>query len=207
MYETKASLMYETKAGLMHASKVGMMCAWSVQSVKLASLEGGIVAQMAAAGDRTASLPAEGMRCAGAVAIGGIRDGVLWLIDARGQPFMIPLSHAGLRARLAAAQGDAAAARATAERAGSLFISGQLLEVDQSSRGRAVCQAWENLGDLDSCSRNVWDGLVKIAFCSLPDCRTCVIRYQQCTALVLHRLLHITRSKITLHYRVAKAEP
>ena len=155
-----------------------------VQSVKLASVEGGIVAQMAAAGDRTASLPAEGMRCAGPVAIGGIRDGVLWLIDARGQPFMIPLLHAGLRARLAAAQGDAAAARATAERAGPFIFSGQLLEVHQSSW--AVCQVWPN-GYLDSCSRDVWDGLLSKHRLLQPCCQT--LRSQECTALGLHKLL------------------
>ena len=166
------------------------------------------MAQMAAAGDRTASLPAEGMRCAGPVAIGGVRDGVLWLIDARGQPFMVPLSHAGLRARLAAAQGDAAAARATAERAGSLSLGGQPLEANQYNWGQAVCQAWEPLGDLDRCSRAARVGrpaecLIETAFCSLPHCR---MRNQQCTALVLHRLLHISSSDNTLDCRVAKAK-
>lgn len=86
-----------------------------VQSVKLASLEGGLTSQTASASDLTAPLPAESMRCAGPCAIGGVREGMLWLIDARGRPFVIPLSHAGLKARIAAAQGDAKTARIIAE--------------------------------------------------------------------------------------------
>ena len=74
--------------------------------------------QVASAGDTTAALPAEGMRCAGPVAVAGIREGNLWLIDARGTPFLIPLTHPGLRARIAAAQGDAAGAVAFAQQGG-----------------------------------------------------------------------------------------
>jgi hypothetical protein len=69
-----------------------------------------VVGQTASAGDASAALPSEGMRCAGPVVVAGIREGMLWLIDARGVPFMIPLTHPGLRARIAAAQGDAAGA-------------------------------------------------------------------------------------------------
>lgn len=73
------------------------------------------MSQTTSAGDSGAALPTESLRCPGPVAIGGIREGVLWLINAQGQPFMIPLSHAGIRARAAAAQGDAEAAAAIAE--------------------------------------------------------------------------------------------
>lgn len=86
-----------------------------MQTVKLASLDGGVTSQTTAAGDSGAALPTESMRCPGPVAIAGIREGILWLIDAKGSPFMVPLSHPGIRARAAAAQGDAEAAAAIAE--------------------------------------------------------------------------------------------
>ena len=44
-----------------------------------------MVSQAAAAGDASAALPAEAMRCAGPVAVAGVREGILWLLDARGQ--------------------------------------------------------------------------------------------------------------------------
>lgn len=86
-----------------------------MQTLKLASLEGGVICQTSAAVDSGASLPVETMRCPGPVAIAGIREGILWLIDCRGSPFMIPLSHPGIRARAAAAQGDAEGAVSIAE--------------------------------------------------------------------------------------------
>lgn len=86
-----------------------------LQTVKLASLDGGVISQTTSAGDSGAALPTESMRCPGPVAIAGIREGILWLIDAQGSPFMIPLSHPGIRARAAAAQGDAESAAAIAE--------------------------------------------------------------------------------------------
>lgn len=46
----------------------------------------------------------------------GIREGSLWLVDAKGQPFMVPINHAGLKARCLAAQGNSLAAKALAER-------------------------------------------------------------------------------------------
>ena len=57
----------------------------AVQSVRIASHAGGVVSQAAAAGEASAALPAEAMRCAGPVAVAGVREGILWLIDARGQ--------------------------------------------------------------------------------------------------------------------------
>jgi hypothetical protein len=45
----------------------------------------------------------------------GVREGVLWLIDARGQPFVLPVSHAGLRARALALAGAPILARSIAE--------------------------------------------------------------------------------------------
>ena len=46
----------------------------------------------------------------------GIREGSLWLVDARGQPFVVPVNHPGLKARCLAAQGDSQAAKLLAER-------------------------------------------------------------------------------------------
>ena len=77
------------------------------------------MSQLASAGDATAPLPSEGMRCAGPCGLGGVQDGVLWLVDGRGQPFAVPLDHAGLRARISAAEGDLKAARAIADAGGS----------------------------------------------------------------------------------------
>ena len=53
---------------------------------------------------------------AGPVVVVGIREGSLWLVDARGQPFVVPVNHPGLKARCLAAQGDSVAAKALAER-------------------------------------------------------------------------------------------
>ena len=63
-----------------------------------------------------AAAPGEGPRCAGPAVVAGIREGALWLLTARGQPWVLPLRHAALRARCLAAAGDMAAARAVAER-------------------------------------------------------------------------------------------
>jgi hypothetical protein len=60
----------------------------ATQAVRVASHAGGVVSQAAAAGDASAALPAEAMRCAGPVAIAGVREGILWLLDARGQVHM-----------------------------------------------------------------------------------------------------------------------
>ena len=46
----------------------------------------------------------------------GIREGSLWLVDAKGQPFVVPVNHPGLKARCLSAQGDSVAAKALAER-------------------------------------------------------------------------------------------
>lgn len=86
-----------------------------MQTAKLASLEGGVVSQTSSAVDSGAALPTETMRCPGPVTLAGIREGVLWLIDARGTPFMIPMSHPGIQTRAAAAQGDLEAAINIAE--------------------------------------------------------------------------------------------
>lgn len=55
---------------------------------------------------------------AGPVVIVGIREGSLWLVDARGQPFMVHVNHPGLKARCLVAQGDSPAAKLLAERGG-----------------------------------------------------------------------------------------
>lgn len=73
------------------------------------------MAQAAAAGDAAAALPAETLRCAGPAVCAGVREGVLWLLDARGQPFVLPTSHAGLRARSLALADAPALARSVAE--------------------------------------------------------------------------------------------
>ena len=85
----------------------------------MASLGGGVAAQSAAVGSSTAALPAEGTRCAGPVALVGVREGALWLVDARGLPFVLPMSHPGMRARSVAAHGDAATACLLAEHGGA----------------------------------------------------------------------------------------
>ncbi|BDA49478.1 hypothetical protein COCOBI_14-0960 [Coccomyxa sp. Obi] len=86
-----------------------------LEVVRLASHAGGAVAQAAAAGDAAAALPAETLRCAGPTVCAGVREGVLWLLDTRGQPFVLPTSHAGLRARSLALAGAPALARSVAE--------------------------------------------------------------------------------------------
>lgn len=74
--------------------------------IQLASLGGGVRSQLAPHGDRYGPLPSEVMRCGGPVVVVGVRDGNLWLADARGQPFIISLQHPGLKARCLAAAGD-----------------------------------------------------------------------------------------------------
>ncbi|KAK9807986.1 hypothetical protein WJX73_010745 [Symbiochloris irregularis] len=83
--------------------------------IRVASIGGGVGAQSVSVGNATAALPTEGTRCAGPVALIGMREGALWLVDARGLPFIIPMSHPGMRARSMAAHGDAAGACFLAE--------------------------------------------------------------------------------------------
>ncbi|KAK9853093.1 hypothetical protein WJX84_003806 [Apatococcus fuscideae] len=87
-----------------------------VEVRRIASLSGGVAAQLASGGDATAALPCEQMRCGGPATVIGVREGVLWLVDSRARPFVIPMAHAGLRARYLAAHGDFPAARAVAEK-------------------------------------------------------------------------------------------
>ena len=56
------------------------------------------------------------MRPAGPAIVLGVRDGNLWLADDVGQPFVVPLTHPGLRARTKTARNDLAGAVATAEK-------------------------------------------------------------------------------------------
>ncbi|KAL3133386.1 hypothetical protein ABBQ38_007254 [Trebouxia sp. C0009 RCD-2024] len=84
--------------------------------IRLASLRGGIITELTAAAQPTAALPSEALQCAGPVVIVGIREGSLWLVDARGQPFMVHVNHPGLKARCLVAQGDSPAAKLLAER-------------------------------------------------------------------------------------------
>ena len=86
--------------------------------VPLASLQGAVDESP----DKGASLPAEGMRPAGPTQLLGVRDGNLWLADCVGQPFLVPLTHPGLRARTKAARNDLEAARATAEKGARLCV-------------------------------------------------------------------------------------
>ena len=76
---------------------------------------GGVAAQSVAVGNATAALPTEGMRSGGPAAVMGIREGALWLVTARGLPFVVPMSHPGMHARAVAAHGDAAGACLLAE--------------------------------------------------------------------------------------------
>ena len=82
------------------------------QVVRIASVLGGVVPQ---SGSSTAALPAETLLPGGPARILGVREGALWLLDARGLPFVVPLSHPGLKARALAAQGQPAAAVSIAE--------------------------------------------------------------------------------------------
>lgn len=68
---------------------------------------------------------------AGPVVIVGIREGSLWLVDARGQPFVVPVNHPGLKARCLVAQGDSPAAKLLAER-GTLHTTWPTLIADCS---------------------------------------------------------------------------
>lgn len=91
--------------------------AW-VQVVRIASSTGGVISQLTSIGELAAALPAESMMCVGPIAVIGVREGSLWLVDPRGQPFMLPISHPGLKARCMAAHGDPMAARLIAEQGG-----------------------------------------------------------------------------------------
>ena len=82
------------------------------QVVRIASVLGGVVPQ---AGSSSAALPVETLMPGGPVRLLGVREGALWLLDPRGLPFVIPLSHPGLKARALAAQGQPAAACAVAQ--------------------------------------------------------------------------------------------
>lgn len=82
-----------------------------LQVVPLASLQGAVDDSS----DKGASLPSESMRPPGPTVLLGVRDGNLWLADCVGQPFLIPLTHPGLRSRTKSARNDLAGARATAE--------------------------------------------------------------------------------------------
>ena len=84
------------------------------QVVPLASLQGAVNDMT----DRSGSLPSEGMRPAGPSIVLGVRDGNLWLADDVGQPFLVPLTHPGLRARTKTARNDLTGAVATAEKGG-----------------------------------------------------------------------------------------
>ena len=63
----------------------------------------------------------------GPVVVVGIREGSLWLVDAQGQPFVVPVNHPGLKARCLSAQGDSQAARLLAERGLSCCLCGALM--------------------------------------------------------------------------------
>lgn len=86
-----------------------------MQVIRVASVGGGVGAQSLSVGYATAALPTDGTRCAGPVALVGMREGALWLVDARGLPFVVPMGHPGMRARALAAHGDGAAACLLAE--------------------------------------------------------------------------------------------
>lgn len=77
----------------------------------LASLQGAVAESENDAG----ALPGEGMRPGGPAAVLGPRDGNLWLADALGQPFLVPLTAPGLRARCKAALNKLEEAREQAE--------------------------------------------------------------------------------------------
>ena len=97
-----------TQHRLRHPTRHTLCC----QVVRIASVLGGIVPQ---AGSTSAALPTETLMPGGPVRLVGVREGALWLLDPRGLPFVIPLSHPGLKARALAAQGQPAAACAVAE--------------------------------------------------------------------------------------------
>mmetsp|Transcript_12197 Transcript_12197/g.36597 ORF Transcript_12197/g.36597 Transcript_12197/m.36597 type:complete len:1238 (-) Transcript_12197:225-3938(-) len=82
-----------------------------LEIVPLASLQGAVAESENDAG----ALPGEGMRPGGPAAVLGPRDGNLWLADALGQPFLVPLTAPGLRARCKAALNKLEEAREQAE--------------------------------------------------------------------------------------------
>lgn len=86
-----------------------------VQEVTLASFQGGVASKTAPSVDAT-PLPPEQMRPAGPVTLAGVRHSYLWLADAFGRPFLVPLRHPGLRLRCLAARGELTTARTIAER-------------------------------------------------------------------------------------------
>ena len=86
-----------------------------VQEVTLASFQGGAASKTAPSLDET-PLPPEQMRPAGPVTLAGVRHSYLWLADAFGRPFLVPLRHPGLRLRCLAAKGELTTARTIAER-------------------------------------------------------------------------------------------
>ena len=86
-----------------------------IQAVRLASTDSGIASQVVAHSLPGSALSSEGVCCIGAVSIAGIHEGVLWLIDRFGTPFLVPLNDASLRAKFAASQGDPKTAALVAE--------------------------------------------------------------------------------------------
>ena len=86
-----------------------------VQEVTLASFCGGAASKTAPSLDAT-PLPPEQMRPAGPITLAGVRHSYLWLADAFGRPFLVPLRHPGLRLRCLAARGELTTARTIAER-------------------------------------------------------------------------------------------
>lgn len=86
-----------------------------VQEVTLASFRGGAASKTAPSLDAT-PLPPEQMRPAGPITLAGVRHSYLWLADAFGRPFLVPLRHPGLRLRCLAARGELTTARTIAER-------------------------------------------------------------------------------------------
>ncbi|KAF6235943.1 hypothetical protein COO60DRAFT_484505 [Scenedesmus sp. NREL 46B-D3] len=88
----------------------------TLQFVQLAGLTGttatSSLREDSSGGD--ASLPGPCPRPAGPVLLLGPRQGNLWLVNALGQPQMLPLSHPGIRSRCLCAQGDLVGAVAVA---------------------------------------------------------------------------------------------
>lgn len=97
-----------------------------VQEITLASFQGGSFSTLSTLSTYAADigskepqgppLPPPAMRPAGAVTLAGVRHSYLWLADAFGRPFLVPLRHPGLRFRCLAARGELTTARTIAER-------------------------------------------------------------------------------------------
>ena len=85
-------------------------------------MDGGVSSQIVAQGSTSFMTFTEGVSRVGTLCICGIREGLLWLVDRSGEPFVIPLVQPSLRAKILAAQGDLKSATLIAEQGIDTFF-------------------------------------------------------------------------------------